>query len=97
MVQWVKEGLDSQFCQVDLRVWGPVYDLKLGSATHGRAIVYEDGSWETFRSYTSQYWELYNKICGSNEKIAVSTFWLGLLEDSELRDLLTRRPLEDMR
>ena len=69
--------------------------LRKGSI--GRAIVYEDGSWETLCNYTSRYWELYNKIGGANEKIAASTFRLGLHEDSKLRDLLTRRPPEDMR
>ena len=47
---------------------------------------------ETLCSYTSQYWELYNKISGGNEKIATSTFQLGFPEYSKLRDLLTRRP-----
>ena len=51
----------------------------------------------TLHNYTSRYWELYNEINKGNEKIAASTFRLGLLEDSELRDLLTRRPFEDMR
>ena len=55
------------------------------------------GVGETLCSYANRYWELYNKIGGGNEKIAASTFWMGLLEDSELRDLLTRRPPEDMR
>ena len=55
------------------------------------------GAEETLRSYTSQYWELYNEIDGGNEKIAASTFQLGLLEDSELRESLTRRPPKDMR
>ena len=32
---------------------------------------------ETFRSYTSRYWEFYNEIGEGNEKIAVSTFRLG--------------------
>ncbi|XP_023872623.1 uncharacterized protein LOC111985207 [Quercus suber] len=39
---------------------------------------------ETLRSYTAQYWELYNEIDGGNEKIAASTFRMGLLEDSRL-------------
>ena len=47
---------------------------------------------ETLQSYTSRYWELYNEIGGGNEKIVASTFRLRLLEDSELRELLTRRP-----
>ena len=55
------------------------------------------GDRETLRSYTGRYWELYNEIDGGNEKIAASTFRLGLSEDSKLRDSLTRRPLEDMR
>ena len=42
------------------------------------------GAKETFRSYTSRYWELYNEISGGNEKIAANTFRLGLPEDSEL-------------
>ena len=42
------------------------------------------GAGETLCSYTSRYWELYNEIDGGNEKIAASTFRLGLPEDSEL-------------
>ena len=52
---------------------------------------------ETLRSYASRYWELYNEIGGGNEKIAASTFRMGLPEDSELRESLTKRPPEDMR
>ena len=52
---------------------------------------------ETFRSYASQHWELYNEIGGGNEKIVVSTFRIGLPEDSELCESLTRKPPEDMR
>ena len=52
---------------------------------------------ETFRSYVSRYWELYNEIGGENEKIAASTFKLGLPEDFELWESLTKRPPEDMR
>ena len=55
------------------------------------------GVGETFRSYASQYWKLYNEIGGGNEKIAASTFRMGLPEDSGLRESLTRRPPEDMR
>ena len=52
---------------------------------------------ETLRSYASRYWELYNEIGGGNEKIAASTFKMGLLEDSELWESLTKRPPKDMR
>ena len=52
---------------------------------------------ETLYSYTSRYWELYNEIGGGNEKITTSTFRMGLPEDSELRESLTRKPPEEMR
>ena len=52
---------------------------------------------ETLWSYTSRYWELYNEIGGRNDKIAANTFRMGLPEDSELRESLTKRPPEDMR
>ncbi|XP_050256632.1 uncharacterized protein LOC126702060 [Quercus robur] len=52
---------------------------------------------ETFLSYASRYWELHNEIGRGNEKIAASTFQMKLPEDSELRESLTKKPLEDMR
>ena len=52
---------------------------------------------KTLCSYASRYWELYNEIGGGNEKIAASTFIMGLLENSELRESLTKRPPEDIR
>ena len=55
------------------------------------------GVGETFCSYTSWYWELYNEISGDNEKIAASTFRIGLPKDFELQESLTKRPSEDMR
>ena len=52
---------------------------------------------ETLHSYASWYWKLYNEIGGGNEKIAASTFRMGLPENLELRESLTKRPPEDMR
>ena len=52
---------------------------------------------ETLCSYASWYWELYNEISRGNEKITANTFRIGLPEDSELRELLTKRTLKDMR
>ena len=52
---------------------------------------------ETLRNYASQFWELYNEISGGNEKIAASTFRMRLLEDSGLRESLTKKPPEGMR
>lgn len=51
---------------------------------------------ETLRSYTNRYWELYNKIGGGNEQVATSTFKLGLLKDSKLKDSLTMLPPKGM-
>ena len=55
------------------------------------------GVGETLRSYASRYWELYNEIDGGNERIASSTFRMGLPENSKLQELLSKRPPEDMR
>ena len=52
---------------------------------------------ETLQSYASRYWELYNEIGRGNERIVATTFRMGLPEDSELRESLMKRPLEDMR
>ncbi|XP_075670337.1 uncharacterized protein LOC142640129 [Castanea sativa] len=55
------------------------------------------GAGETLHNYANRYWELYNEFDRSNEKIATSTFRVGLPKESKLRESLTRRPLEDMR
>ena len=55
------------------------------------------GVGETLRNYASRYWELYNEIGGGNERIATSTFRMGLPENSEFRESLTKRPPKDMR
>ena len=52
---------------------------------------------ETLHGYTNRYWELYNEIGRGNEKIAASTFRMGLPEDFKLRESLMRTPFEDMR
>ena len=51
---------------------------------------------ETLRSYASQYWELYNEIGGDNERVATSTFRMGLPKDSGLRESLTKKQPEAM-
>ena len=63
----------------------------------GALLSMKMGAGETLRSYASRYWELYNEIGGGNEKVASSTFLMGLLEDSKLRESLTMRPPEDIR
>ncbi|XP_050269056.1 uncharacterized protein LOC126713356 [Quercus robur] len=52
---------------------------------------------ETLRSYANRYWELYNESGGGHEKNAASTFRMGLPENSELQESLTKRPPKDMR
>ena len=52
---------------------------------------------ETLSSYISRYWELYNEIGGNNERVAASTFRMGLPEDSGLRESLTKKPPKGMR
>ncbi|XP_050248637.1 uncharacterized protein LOC126695881 [Quercus robur] len=52
---------------------------------------------ETLHSYASRYWKLYNEIGGDNERVAASTFRMGLPEDSGLRESLTKKPPEGMR
>ena len=54
------------------------------------------GVGETLQSYANIYWEFHNEIEGGNEKVAASTFRLGLPQDLELRDSLTMRPPESM-
>ncbi|XP_075664998.1 uncharacterized protein LOC142634582 [Castanea sativa] len=44
------------------------------------------GAVKTLRNYANRYWELYNEIGRGNEKIAASTFRMGLLEESGLRE-----------
>ena len=39
---------------------------------------------------------LYNEIKGCNEQVVASTFRLGLPQESELRDSMTIKPLENM-
>ena len=51
---------------------------------------------ETLRSYANRYWELYNKIGRDNERVAASTFRMGLPEDSGLRESLTKKLPEGM-
>jgi len=53
-------------------------------------------SGETLQSYASRCWELYNEIRGGNGQVAVSTFRMGLPQESELRDSLTMKPPEGM-
>ncbi|XP_050264193.1 uncharacterized protein LOC126708441 [Quercus robur] len=52
---------------------------------------------ETLCSYASRYWELYNEISRDNERVAASTFRMGLPEDSGLRESLTKKSPKSVR
>jgi hypothetical protein len=47
---------------------------------------------ETLKSYSAQYWEVYNDIDACDEDIVVKTFRFGLHQDLKLRRSLTKRP-----
>ena len=63
----------------------------------GALLSMKMGAAETLWSYAISYWELYNEIGGDNEKVATSTFQMGLPEDFELRESLTMKPPKDRR
>jgi hypothetical protein len=45
---------------------------------------------ESLKSYSSRYWEVYNKVDGCTEEIAIKTFKLGLNPEFKLRHNLFR-------
>ena len=71
--------------------------MQSSAATGGRTAFHKNEGQRNPRSYVDRYWELYNEISGGNERIAASTFKMGLLKDSKLRESLTKRPPENMR
>ncbi|XP_050243724.1 uncharacterized protein LOC126692236 [Quercus robur] len=52
---------------------------------------------ETLKMYLDRYWEMYNKIDGDFENIAISTFKVGLLTEHGLRKSLTGKPVTSVR
>ena len=97
MVQWVMEGFNLQFCQVDSGVWCTVCNMQSGPQPVDALLSIKMGVGEILHSYASRYWEFYNEIGGGNEKIAARTFRMGLPKNSEVRESLTKRPPKDMR
>ena len=73
--------------------------MQPGATTNGCTALYENEG----RRNPSQLCQLvlggsfYNEIGGGNKKIAAGTFRMGLPEDLELWESLTKRPPEDMR
>ena len=50
------------------------------------SVSMQDG--ETLKAYSNRYWEMYNKIDGDFEDVAISTFKVGLLNKHGLRKSL---------
>ena len=48
---------------------------------------------ETLKIYSDRYWEMYNKIEGNFEDVAISTFKSGLPIEHGLRKSLTGKPV----
>ena len=48
---------------------------------------------ETLKTYLNRYWEMYNKIDGDFNGVAISTFKVGLSTQHYLRKSLTGKPI----
>ena len=52
---------------------------------------------ETLKAYSDRYWELFNKIDGSYDDVAIRTFKAGLPAEHDLRKSLTSKPVVSVR
>ena len=52
---------------------------------------------ETLKAYSYRYWEMFNKIDGSYDDVAISTFKAGLPAEHALRKSLTGKPVASVR
>ncbi|XP_050258906.1 uncharacterized protein LOC126703889 [Quercus robur] len=52
---------------------------------------------EILKTYSDRYWEMYNKIDGNFEDVAISTFKSGLLTEHGLKKSLTGKPVTSLR
>ena len=48
------------------------------------------------KTYSDKYWEMYNKIDGNFEDVAISTFKVGLPTEHGLRKSLTGKPVTNV-
>ena len=51
---------------------------------------------KTLKTYSDRYWEMYNKIEGTFEDVAISTFKSGLPTEHGLRKSLTGKPITSL-
>ena len=52
---------------------------------------------ETLKTYSNRYWEMFNKIDGDFNDMAIRTFKVGLPTKHDLRKSLTKKPMRSMR
>ncbi|XP_050259088.1 uncharacterized protein LOC126704099 [Quercus robur] len=52
---------------------------------------------ETLKMYSGRYWEMFNKIDGEFNDVAIRTFKVGLPAEHGLRKSLTRKPATSVR
>ena len=52
---------------------------------------------ETLKTYSDRYWEMFNKIDGDFDDVAISTFKVNLLIELSLRKSLTGKPITSVR
>ena len=52
---------------------------------------------ETLKTYSNKYWEMFNKIDGDFDDVAIRTFKVGLPAEHNLRKSLTRKPVTSVR
>ena len=66
--------------------------LPLGSLL---SMSMRDG--ETLKAYSNRYWEMFNKIDGSYDDVAISTLKVGLPTELDLRKFLIGKPVTSVR
>ena len=52
---------------------------------------------ETLKAYSNRYWEMFNKIDGSYDDVAINTFKAGLPAEHDLRKSPTGKPVTSVR
>jgi len=52
---------------------------------------------ETLKTYSNKYWEMFNKIAGDFNHVALRTFKVGLPAEHDLRKSLTKKPVRCVR
>ena len=51
---------------------------------------------ESMKAYSERYWEMFNKIDGDFDEVAIKTFKVGLPSEHGLRKSLTGKPVTNI-